>query len=139
TLEVFRAGKSVKFKVKPGEFTEPSLAESEEHKSGAEHSSKGLGLTVHALTHELAAQFGVDMTEGVIVVSVDKNTPAARNEIKPGDIITSIMVSPGTPQTVTNPKQFAEALKKADLKKGVILNLQNSDSVRFEFLKEGDD
>src|SRR5262249_12702722 len=72
TLEVFRAGKTVKLKVKPGEFTEPSIADNEEHKSASENSSKGLGLTVHALTHELASQFGVEMTEGVIVVSVDK-------------------------------------------------------------------
>jgi S1-C subfamily serine protease len=79
------------------------------------------------------------MTEGVIVVSVDKNSPAARNGIKPGDIVTSIMASPNNSQAVTNPKQFADALKNADLKKGVIVNLQSADSVRFEILKDGGD
>lgn len=139
TLDVLRAGKALKVNVKPGEFFEPSVADNETHKSSGETSSKGLGLTVRALTHELAAQFGVDMTEGVIVVSVDKGSPAAHNGIKPGDIITSIMASPNNSQAVTNPKQFADALKKADLKKGVIVNLQSSDSVRFEILREGND
>jgi hypothetical protein len=40
---------------------------------------------------------------------------------------------------VTNPKEFADALKKADLKKGIIVNLQSSESVRFEILKEGEE
>jgi serine protease Do len=140
TLDVLRAGKALKLKVKPGEFSEPSVADNETHKSSSgETSSKGLGLTVRALTHELAAQFGVEMTEGVIVVSVDKSSPAARNGIKPGDIITSIMASPNNSQAVTNPKEFADAVKKADLKKGIIVNLQSSESVRFEILKEGEE
>jgi S1-C subfamily serine protease len=74
------------------------------------------------------------MTEGVIVVAVDKNGPAAQNEIKPGDIITSVNQQP-----VANPKQFHDALKKADLKKGVLLNLTNRDESWFEILHDSGD
>jgi len=37
--------------------------------------------------------------------------------LKPGDIITGL-----NQQTVTNTRQFRDALRKADLKKGVIVN-----------------
>jgi serine protease Do len=76
----------------------------------------------------------VDATEGVIVVGVERGSPAARKGIKPGDVITAI----GS-QSVANPKQFADALKKADLAKGVIVNLISSNVASFEILKEGND
>lgn len=139
TLEVFRAGETALVKVNPGEYGEPAVtvaaatrpapSESETNASGA--NPAGIGLTVHALTHELAERFGSDMTPGVIVVTVDKGGPAARKQLKPGDIITSINQKP-----VTNPRQFREALKHADLKKGVLVNLVSGKTSRFEILKD---
>jgi len=133
-LDVFRAGKTLKIKVKPEEYVEPVLVTGGTRSSTADAASSGLGLTVHALTADLASQFGVDTTEGVIVVSVERGSPASRKGIKPGDVITSI-----GPQPVANPKQFSDALKKADLKKGVIVNLISGKIATFEILKEGTD
>jgi hypothetical protein len=39
---------------------------------------------------------------------------------------------------VLNPKQFREAIKKADLKKGVPISIVSGDTSRFEVLKEED-
>ena len=65
------------------------------------------------------------------MTAVEKNSLAARKQIKPGDIILEI-----NHREVRNPKQFREAIKSADFKKGVILNLINSESSRFEILKD---
>lgn len=133
TLDVFRGGKVVKVLVKPSEYVDPTVVASARNDL-QEAAPSALGVTVHAMTRELAGQFSMDVTEGVIVVAVDKDSPAAHKGIKPGDVITSINQQP-----VTNPKQFRDALKKADLKKGVIVNLVSGDTARFEILKEGDD
>jgi serine protease Do len=133
TLDVLRAGKAIQLKLK----TEPELdvaATTNESFAAESAAAANLGLTVHPVTRQLTDHFGVNMTEGVIVVAVDKNGPAAQNEIKPGDIITSVNQQP-----VANPKQFHDALKKADLKKGVLLNLTNRDESWFEILHDSGD
>ncbi len=140
TLDVFRpdssgTAKMIKIKVKPTEWTEPvTVAANTKRSSGAENDNAGagLGLTVRSLTHELATKFGVEMIQGVVVVAVEDGTPAARKGIKPGDVITQM-----DHKYLANAKQFLDALKKADVKKGVMINLTSGDTVRSEVLKEG--
>jgi len=90
-------------------------------------------MAVHGLTSELANQFGVGMTDGVILMAVENGSPADLKGLKPGDIITSV-----NQQAVANPKQFRDAIKKADLKKGVIINFISGSTARFEVLKQGE-
>jgi serine protease Do len=135
TLNVFRSGKNLQVKMKPGEFVDPGFVRAVPPARRDELTpTSGLGLTVHSLTPELADQFGVEVTEGVVVVAVERESLAGKKGIKPGDVITAIDRQP-----VASPKQFADALKKADLKKGVVVNLVNPDAARFEILKEGND
>ena len=82
----------------------------------------------------MASQFGVEQTEGVIVTSVEKGTPADLKGLKPGDVITSL-----NQQAVSNTKQFRDVLRKADLKKGIIVNVVSGKTARFEVLKQGED
>jgi len=120
--------------VKPGEFPDKAtMIANAEGNSTRANGEANLGLNVKALTRELADELGVDMTQGVAVSSVDKDGLAARVGIKPGDIITKV-----NHRTVSNPKQFREALKNADTKKGVILNVIGEGTSRFEILKEGE-
>jgi serine protease Do len=137
TLDVYRSdltghGKMVKVQVQPTEWVEPATTLASARRSPAESTAAGLGVTVHPLTRELAKQFRVDLTQGVIVIAVDKGTPAARKGIKAGDIITSV-----NQQAVASPQQFREALKGADLKKGVAFKLLSGRAARVEVLKEG--
>jgi serine protease Do len=74
------------------------------------------------------------VTEGVIVVSVDRGSLASRHGIRPGDIITEV-----NQKAVTSPKQFREALKTAKLEKGIILNIVSGKTAHFEVLKAGDE
>ena len=93
--------------------------------------STGLGLTVAALTEELADQFKVEKIDGVIVLAVEKGMPAALKHLQPGDIITSVDQKP-----VATPKQFRDAIKAADAKKGVAINFKRAGTPHFETLKE---
>jgi serine protease Do len=139
-LEVFRAGRMMKVAVRPTEYAQSSVAVAVANsRKPANTASTGVGITVENLTRELADRFGVSMTKGVIVVSVEEKSSAARRGIKPGDVITSITTSSGSPETISNSKQLSDALAKADLKKGVIVNFLAGDVARFEILKEEDE
>jgi serine protease Do len=130
-LDVVRNDKPIKVKVKTEEWPEETLPVTHRTTEPTEKSPRTLGLTVQSLTKALAEQFGVEMTEGVIVTEVEKGSPAEREGIEPGDIITEVDRQP-----VTHPKQFKDALKKADLKKGVVINLVGERGARFEILKD---
>jgi serine protease Do len=134
TLTVFRKGDLVKLQVKPGEWVEKGAADSRNGSSNEDGSASGLGLNVETLTRELADKFDVNTTDGVIVTSVDENGLAARNGIKPGDVITEINRKP-----IKNLRQYRESVKNLDTKKGVIINLVSDGAKKFEILKDGGD
>ena len=136
-LEVYRPDsrgncKVVKVQVKLGEWSQPVTTVASIRRSlPSDVDPSGLGLTVHILTSEIAREIGIEMTNGVLVVGVDKDTPAARRGIQPGDVITAVDKQP-----TTSPRAFRDAVKAADLKKGVTLNLVTASKARVEILKE---
>jgi serine protease Do len=131
TLDIFRSGKTIQIKVSPSEWVEPAAAVVKVKSTPAPSTnSPSIGVTVQNFTSELAEKFGVDLTDGVIVTSIEKNSPAARKNLKPGDVITSV-----NQQQILTPKQFHEVLKGADLKAGLLVNLISGNTARFEILK----
>lgn len=131
TLEVFRNGKTFPVTLSPREWVqpEPKLVKVKAPAS-REAQPPALGVSVEPLTPDLAERLGLDSPEGVVIASVDKNSPAARKGLKPGDVITAVNQQP-----THTPKQFREALKQVDLSKGVLVNLVSGKSERFEILK----
>ena len=131
TLEVYRQGKIIPIKISPSEWPEPAVTVTQVKNAPASKAAAvELGITVKALTPALASQFGTTTIEGVLVATVEKNSPAARSGLRPGDIITAIDQQP-----IGNRKQFQAAVEKADLRKGVLLNLISGNTARFEILK----
>jgi len=65
-----------------------------------------------------------------VVATVEKNSLAARNRIRPGDVVTAVNQQP-----VGSRKQYQAELDKADVKKGVVLNVISGNIARFEILK----
>lgn len=133
TLDVFRKDKTIQVKVTPSEWVQPVKAVVKTSKPDSQQTEPvSLGITVQDLTRELARRFDVDSsgTEGVLVAAVQKGSPAANKQLKPGDIITSVNQQP-----VSSKKEFDAVLKKADLKQGVLLNLVSDKTARFEILK----
>lgn len=132
TLDVFRKGKTIQVRVTPGEWIEqPANIAKASPPHPPSTAPVNLGLTVKALTVELASHFRGAPAEGVLVASVEKDSVAARSGLKPGDIITAI-----DQQDVSTPKEFRQLTEKANLKKGVLVNLVSGNTARFEILKQ---
>jgi serine protease Do len=134
---ICRRPKRLTVRVSPAEFVERP-AEIVVKKSGPTPKdapppapTADLGLTIQPLTADLAEQFSVVATEGVMVATVEKNGLADRQNIKPGDVITAINHQP-----ITRVREFRDALRGADLKKGLLLDLVSGGTARFEILKE---
>ena len=84
------------------------------------------------ITKDLAEKFGVEQGEGVIITEVKRGSAAEQKGFKAGDIITMVNRQP-----VTNTREFNQAIRNSDLKKGVIINYTSRGTGRFEVLKEG--
>src|SRR5437764_11791493 len=134
TLDVVRADKHIKVKVRPGEVPDDSAPVVNRRKAREAPEPEFLGIKVQALTTDLAKQFEVDLTEGVIVSEVESGSVAEQKGIRPGEIITDL-----NRHKVTNVREFKEAVKAADPKKGILVNLIGEGGRRFEVLKDSGD
>src|SRR5437867_5329760 len=90
TLDVVRDDKRIKVKVKPDEMLEENSQDLRAHRSKDTVEPGLIGLKVQTLTRELAKQFEVELTEGLIVTDVESGSIAEQKRIKPGDIITEV-------------------------------------------------
>ena len=112
TIKIERDGKAQDVKVKLGELSEegiwsdferkfptlfaprgkieawsaPELTRPEVFRFGFEH-RKFIGVGVQELTPELSVYFGIDKGTGILVSSVDQDSPAAKAGLKVGDVI----------------------------------------------------
>lgn len=137
TLDVVRGKNQLKVKVSPGEWPEdqPVLAAAPAKARPEAAMPAIVGLKVQTLTRELAKQFKVPAGKGVLVAEVETGSLAEKKQIQAGDVITEV-----NHRSVTSPKEFTDALKRADLKKGISLNVINDRGVnRFRLLKDGGD
>jgi len=81
TVEVIRIGKKEHFQVQIEELKEEREAQV------VSEARPNLGLTVREITPELARNFGLSETIGIVVVQVQNNTPAQEAGLAPGDMI----------------------------------------------------
>jgi serine protease Do len=94
----------------------------------------GLGLTVKPVTKELVKQYRLgDVTEGLVVTSVEAGSLAAERRIRPGDVITGIDNKP-----VATPTQFQDAVKRAG-SKPLLVHLIIDGAPAFRILKDSGD
>ena len=133
TLDVVRGKKHTIVKIKTEVIPGEENASNTRRKSNSEVETTTFGLSVQSMNSDLAKQFEVEATGGVIVTEVEPNSPAADQGIKPGDIITEINRKP-----VSSVKEFREALNGADTKRGMIMNLISNGTSKFVVLKEGE-
>jgi len=68
--------------------------------------SKALGVSIRSMTPEIATQLSATSNDGVVIVDVVSNSPAARAGLRRGDIIHKINTT-----EVHTPEQFVDALK----------------------------
>jgi serine protease Do len=101
TVEVMRKGQTKSFQVKIGELKEEKQAQA------VSKAEPDLGMTVQKITPELARNFGISETTGLVVVQVENNSPAAEAGIRPGDVILELDQVP-----VKNVEQFKQKIKE---------------------------
>lgn len=88
-----------------------SMAPSPGDESGLEPTAgQGLGLAVRPLTPELASQLNAKQPDGVVVVDVAQNSPAADAGLQRGDIIHRV-----NNQDIKGPQDFSAAVQGADV------------------------
>lgn len=87
-----------------------------------------LGIDVQALTNDIAAQLGIDSDdEGVVVSDVKRGSPAYREGIRVGQLITRVGHQP-----VTTPVEFNEAvMEQSKDRDSVILLVKQKNISRF--------
>jgi serine protease Do len=109
-LEILRNGKTLTVPVALGEMPSDSSALREpKPETGAAPSTLD-GLTLEGLNAANRARFRVsgDIQTGVVVTDVDRNSPAARAGLRPGDVLLEI-----DRQKVTNVGRFKELWSRA--------------------------
>lgn len=138
TLDIVRGDKPLKLEVKTAEWPEEAQALAGRRpnapESPAEDASAKLGITVKAANQELAKEFDVEFAEGVIVTKVEADSLAAEKGVQAGDIITEI-----NQESVSSLREYRAAIKDADVKKGVLLNLVRESVSRLVVLKEANE
>jgi serine protease Do len=128
-LVVIRDGKRRNLTLTIGTLSDETVAAV----PGQQGGSQSLGIKIQDLTPALARQLNVKAQAGVVVSEVDPAGPAAERGIKRGDVIEQV-----NRQAVKNVAEFDKALRGADLKKGVLLLVSDSDGSRFVVLRARD-
>lgn len=98
-----------------------------------ETTAQALGMSVQTLTPELAERLGIEREKGVVVTGVQPGSPAAEKGIAPRNVIVEV-----NRQAVNSVAEFRAALRKADVKKGVLLLIVADSRTRFVVLKSDD-
>jgi serine protease Do len=130
-LSVVRGKEHVSVKVTPGVMPTTEELAAKPHGSRSAIEPATLGLTVQGLTKDSAQQYGIEVMAGVLVTAVEQDSPADLHGIRAGDVITEI-----NRQRVSTLRQFHDALKLADPKRGMMVNLVGEGGSRFVVLKD---
>ena len=135
TLDVYRNGKPMKVEVTLGE--RPNGLEwaeggnQRQNKDGNDEGEEGgnssaRGISVEALTPEIAQQVGISPnTRGVVVTDVDQGSAAAESGIGQGDVITGVDRKP-----VSTVGDFTRLMREAN-SKSALLTVNHGGQTRF--------
>ena len=111
-IKALRNGKEKTFRIQIAERTD----DKETVASKGTEEETALGMTVSALTPPLANQFGLPDGEGVVVVAVEPDSPAADADVQVGDLILEI-----NHQSVKTIKDYNKSIDKVE--KGETISL----------------
>jgi serine protease Do len=128
-MVVVRKGKEVKLQISLGRLEDsekPQPAAAKPSTSDPRSATKRLlGLELSTLSDDMRKKFKVkENVKGVLIVSLESNSPLADQRVRPGDVIVEV-----TGEAVGSPDQFQrriDALKK-DGKKSALILLSNGE------------
>ena len=124
TVEVIRKGKKESLKVKIGVLEEKGAPVKEVEETS------DLGMTVDEITPELAQQFGLSQKSGLVVVKVEKNSPAGGAGIRHGDILLEI-----DQEEINNMEEYRKKIRKYKKDDTILFLVQRGSSTHYLTLK----
>jgi serine protease Do len=130
-LNVVRASQHISIKVAVAALPNEEEMAGAARPSPRQEDPVSFGLTIEPMSKNLAVEYGIDEISGVMVTGVQQDSKADDIGIKVGDVITEI-----NRKRVTNTRQFREAVKSANPKGGIMLNLMSNGASRFVVLKD---
>jgi serine protease Do len=128
-------GKAVEVKVLRGGnevVREVKIAEMEQNEEAANVSSstrKPLGMTVQNLTPEIAKGLGLKTETGILVANVAPGSPAAKADIRSGDVIRQVNKKP-----VKDVEDFKQKIETAKDQETILLLIQRGENTLFAAL-----
>jgi serine protease Do len=134
---VWRRGERTTFGVTLGELPEEeelaALTEEGAEVPATSAEIDALGVTVATITEELRARFELpEGAQGVVIVEVAEGSAAAKESLRPGDVIVEV-----GQEEVSSPPEVAAKVGQAqqDAKKSVLLLIDRSGDLRFVALR----
>ncbi len=124
-VKIVREGKVIEKEVIVGEQKEEEPRVSKELET-----EKSIGLVVQDLTPEIARHLNIKDKSGVLVTDVKPGSPADEAGIRRGDVIKEI----GKKQ-IRNVKDFREAMRNVNLKKGVVMLIKRENTTFYVVIK----
>jgi len=134
-VELLRDGKTVDVTVKIGRLPEDEDTEQADEGDNSLQAPQPeqenlLGLTIAPLTDELRSKYGIgDKIDGVIITDVKPDSPAAKKNVKPGDVIVEV-----TQEEVHQPQDVIsrlEAVKRSGRGRVLLLLSDAKGELRF--------
>lgn len=123
-VEVIRKGKKKTFDIKIAEL------EAEQEAKGPSEAKPTLGLTVRKITPEIARNFGLSETTGIVVVNVENDSPAQEAGLEQGDIILEVDQTP-----IKSVEQFKQIISEYKVGSTILLLVKREDGTLYLTLK----
>ena len=135
-LGILRDGERITLTVTLGRREEAERIVAASGEEALPENADVLGLTLSGITPELAEQYGIAESEGVVVTAIDPMSDAADKRIEPGSVITEAGQQPV--RTVSDLTDRIEEAREAG-RKSLLLLVRQQGVPRFVALAIGED
>ena len=130
SLKVVREGKHVDLSLQPEELPETMETESPASIEAEPDQLGKLGLSVQEMSPSIAKQLGMEGVTGVLITEVSEGSPAQRQGLEPGNVITHVNRQP-----IDSKSKLMSELSSASAEEGVLLFVRTNAGSRFVVLK----